>query len=142
MGLKRFPDWPARLLAAIEEKNETRFSPGKHDCCISACDIIERMTGTDIAANFRDYSNKKEMLAVLAEHGGVEAIADSVMREYGCEEIIVPLAGRGDMVMLNTVYGPTMVVIDLDGIHACACAVSGWRPVNIKTHATRAWRIG
>ena len=140
--LRRFPDWPTRLLAAIDEKAGTRFSPGIHDCCISACDIVERMTGEDIAARFRGYSGKEEMLATLETHGGVESIAETVMKEHGCGEIPIALAGRGDMSMLDTPDGPTMAIVDMDGIHAAACSAKGWRPVNIKQHATRTWRIG
>lgn len=140
--LTRYADWPARLLNAIEEKASTRFSPGTHDCCISACDIVERMTGTDIAANFRGYTNKEEMLATLEAHGGVGAIAEAVMNKYGCAEILIPLAGRGDMVLLDMPDGPTMAVVGMNGIDAVACSMRGWLPVNIKQHATRAWRIG
>lgn len=139
--LKRFPDWPARLLAAIEEKAAARFSPGTHDCCISACDIVERMTGTDIGASFRGYSDKEGMFATLDEHGGVEAIAEKVMSEYQCEEIPVGLAARGDMVMLDILDSPAMAIVDMDGIHTLACNTKGWLPVNVKQHATRAWRV-
>lgn len=142
MGVKRFPNWPARLLEAIAEKANTRFSPGEHDCCISACDIIERMTGTDIAANFRHYHTKKEMLSTLEEHGGVKAIAERVMREYDCEEIGISLAGRGDMALLDIIGGDTLGIVDMDGIHAVAPGAKGWEHVPIKVNASRAWRIG
>lgn len=141
--LKRREDWPQRLVEAVEEKADTRFSPGNHDCCISACDIVLRMTGTDIAKHFRGYRGKKEMLATLEEHGGVEAIAESVMAENGCEEIPTALAARGDIVLLNTPDGQTMAVVDTDGINSVACCgLRGWRRVPIGEYATRAWRIG
>lgn len=135
-------NWPARLIEAIAEKAGTRFSPGKHDCCVSACDIIERMTGTDIAANFRDYHTKKDMLSTLEDHGGVEAIVECVMQEYDCEEISIKLAGRGDMVMLDIVSGHTLAIVDMDGIHAIAPGAKGWERVPIKANARRAWRVG
>lgn len=142
MGLTRRQDWPNRFLEAVEKKNTTRFSPGLHDCCISACDIVERMTGADIGKHFRDYFGKKEMIETLKEHGGVESIAESVMKENDCEEIPISLAARGDMVMLNMPDGPTMAVVDMDGFNAIACGARGWERVSVKEYAARAWRIG
>ena len=142
MGLVRRNDWPARLLDAISEKATMRFSPGTHDCCISACDIIERMTGTDIAAGFRGYTNKDEMLKVWETHGGVEAIVQRVMAENDCAEIPISLASRGDMIMLETPDGPTLAIVDTDGINVVACGVRGLERVCIKDNAARAWRIG
>lgn len=140
--LRRRQDWPQRLSEAIESKADVRFSPGKHDCCISACDIVEQMTGTDIGHSFRDYSNKEEMKIVLDKHGGVESIAESIMLEYECPEILLTLAARGDMVMLNMPDGYTMGIVDHDGINAIACGTKGWESLPIKTCGERAWRIG
>ena len=142
MELRRRQDWPERMLRAIEEKVNTRFFPGVHDCCISACDIVKKITGTDVAAGFRNYRGKEEMRVVLDEHGGVEAIAEKTMRENGCNEIPISLAARGDFVMLDMPDGPTMAVVDMDGVNALACGTKGWERVHIKAHARRAWRVG
>ncbi|KKM65702.1 hypothetical protein LCGC14_1488600 [marine sediment metagenome] len=141
MGLRRRQDWPERLLEAINAKADTRFSPGIHDCCISACDIVLHMTGVDVAAKVRGYKGKEEMRAVLNEHGGVEATVESAMKENSCGEILVSLAGRGDFVLLDMADGPTLAVVDTDGINAIACGTKGWERVNIKAHAKRAWEV-
>ena len=142
MGLRRRQDWPLRFLEAVEAKKDTRFSPGIHDCCISACDIIKHITGTDIAVGFRNYRGKQEMLKTLSAHGGVESIAETIMKANVCAEIPIALASRGDMVMLDTPDGPTLAVVDTDGINAVACGTRGWKRPPVKSRATRAWRIG
>ncbi len=149
--LTRKENWPQLLREAIEDKKHARFQPGTHDCCISACDIVEKMTGVDVAAQFRDYSDKEGMQATLAEHGGVEMIAESVMIEYGCSEIPPSMAQRGDFLLLdfsdykdvpNAPDGAVIATVDPDGIHAVACGHKGWTRVPIKACAKRAWRVG
>lgn len=152
MGLRRKENWPRLLLEAIEEKKHARFQPGTHDCCISTCDLIERMTGADIAIEFRGYSDRKGMEETLAEHGGVDGIAESVTTEYGLAEIPPSMAQRGDLLMLdfseykkdipNAPDGAVFAIVDMDGIHAVACGYKGWTRVPIKACAKRAWRIG
>lgn len=148
MGLRRKENWPQLLFEAIEEKKHARFQPGTHDCCISACDIVERMTGVDVATEFRDYDDKESMEATLEKHGGVEAIAESVTIEYGLYEIPPSMAQRGDLLMLdfkgvpNAPDGVVMANVDLDGSHAIACGYKGWTRVPIKACAKRAWRVG
>lgn len=140
--LRRKQDWPQQLSDAIKAKVNVRFSPGVHDCCISACDIVERMTGVDIGHSFRGYSDKEEMQAAIESHGGVEAIAESIMQEYECAEIPIALAGRGDMLMLDMPDGYTMAIVGHDGANAVACGAKGWTRAAIKLYAKRAWRIG
>ncbi len=140
--LTRKQNWPQLLREAIEEKKHSRFQPGTHDCCISACDIVEKMTGVDVAAEFRGYTDKEGMQATLAEHGGVEMIAESVMIEYGCSEIPPSMAQRGDFLLLDMPDGATIANVDLDGVRAVACSDRGWQRLPIKGCAKRAWRVG
>ncbi len=149
--LTRKQNWPQLLREAIEEKKHARFQPGTHDCCISACDIVEKMTGVDIAAEFRDYYDKEGMQFALDEHGGVEKIAEIATKKYGLPEIPPSVAQRGDLLLLNfsdykdipnAPDGAVMANVDLDGSHAVACSDKGWQRVPIKACAKRAWRVG
>jgi hypothetical protein len=51
--MKRYEDWPQRLVAAIEAARGRPFSWGAMDCCLFAADVVLAMTGVDYAAGFR-----------------------------------------------------------------------------------------
>lgn len=141
--LKRKQNWTRLLLRAVEEKASTRFQPGVHDCCIAACDIVQAMTGVDVAAQFRDtYSTKEEMQDIVESNDGVEAMFEKEMIRCGAEEILVSQAGRGDFVMLAMPDGHTISVVSMDGINVVACGSKGWEEVPIKRYGVRAWRVG
>lgn len=137
----RKENWPSLLLEAIKVKENKRHSFGIHDCCISVCDLVESTTGVDIGKRFRGYRGKGGMEQTLHIHGGVEAIAESVMSEYGFDEIKPRTAQRGDVVLLTTEQGDAMGVIGMDGRHAITSGPRGWVELPIDS-IRRAWRIG
>lgn len=108
--MARREDWPLRLNAAIEAARERPFSWGKQDCCMFAAGVVRDLTGKDLAAPFRDaYAGRDEAGLLLAELGGVEALATAFLGE--------PLPGpafaqRGDVVMVQTDEGPALGICD------------------------------
>lgn len=141
--LKRKQNWTRLLLRAVKEKANTRFQPGVHDCCIAACDIVQAMTGVDVAAQFRDtYSTKEEMQDIVESNDGVEAMFEKEMIRCGAEEILVSQAGRGDFVMLDMPDGHTIGVVSMDGVDVWACGAKGFEQLSAKEHGVRAWRVG
>lgn len=140
-AVKRKENWPVLLREAIAAKARTRACFGIHDCCISVCDLIESMTGLDVGKSFRGYRGKEGMQETLDAHGGVEAIAEKIMEEYGYSEINPRLAQRGDTVLLNTAQGDAMGTVGMDGRFVITAGARGWVDTPI-SHAKRAWRIG
>lgn len=140
-SIARKENWPSLLVEAIKAKENKRGIFGVHDCCISVCDLVESMTGVDIGKRFRGYRGRAEMRETLDVNDGVEAIAESVMSEYGCEEINPRMAQRGDVVLLTTEQGDAMGAIDMDGRHAITSGARGWVTLPIDS-IRRAWRVG
>lgn len=140
-SIGRRENWPSLLLEAIKAKEAQRHSFGVHDCCISVCDLVEAMTGIDIGKRFRGYRGKAGMKETLDVNDGVEAIAESVMSEYGFEEVAPRTAQRGDVVLLTTEQGDAMGVIGMDGRYAITSGKRGWVELPVDS-IRRAWRIG
>lgn len=142
--LRRFEDWPSRLNSYLETRRYAEFGYGSHDCCLFVGDAILAMTGTDIAAYFRNsYRSSLEALRRIRSYtpfATVEGVVEAVMRDYELPELRVPAqATRGDAVLLETPSGDTLGLISLSG-HLIAASERGWRTFSLE-HARRAWRV-
>ena len=142
--LRRFEDWPSRLSSYLETRRHAEFGYGTHDCCLFVGDAILAMTGTDIAAYFRDsYHSSLEALRRIrsyTEFATVEGVVEAVMRRYGIPELSLPThAARGDAVLLELACGEVLGLVSLSG-SAIAAAECGWRSYSLE-HARRAWRV-
>lgn len=139
---RRRQDWPRYLADYLCVAAKKPFTWGEHDCCLYACGAIEALTGLDVAAPFRGlYGDKATALRVLAKYNGVEGIAQMVAREHGFDEIPPLMAGRGDVVSVETLEaGVALAVVDLDGRSILAIAPAGPRHAPLQA-ARRAWRI-
>ena len=95
----------------------------------------------DIGGRVRGYVGKEGMRDTLSAHGGIESIAETVMRDYGCSEINPKTGQRGDVVLLETAQGDAMGAISMDGKYAITSGKRGWISLPIGS-IKRAWRIG
>ena len=87
--------------------SDLAFSWGGSDCCLFVCDGIEAMTGTDPGARWRGlYLSEKGARRVLRDNGGVRGLASLILGE----PIPPPLAGRGDVVLIDTPDGEALAL--------------------------------
>lgn len=132
--MQRLEDWPTRLAEFIEARHERAFSWGESDCCLFVCDVIEAMTGTDPGARWRGiYTSEKGARRVLRDNGGVAGIATLVLGP----PVPAALAGRGDVVLIDTLYGEALAIClggqigaqGVDGIEfmAAGLAKAAWK---------------
>ncbi|GLC97860.1 hypothetical protein Tamer19_72690 [Cupriavidus sp. TA19] len=105
--MQRLEDWPTRLAEFIEARRERAFSWSESDCCLFVCDAIEAMTGTDPGARWRGlYTTEKGARRVLRDNGGVRGIATLVLGA----PVPTALAGRGDVLLIDTPHGEALAV--------------------------------
>ncbi|WP_434033725.1 DUF6950 family protein [Cupriavidus sp. a3] len=133
--MQRLEDWPTRLAEFIEARRERAFSWGNSDCCLFVCDAIEAMTGTDPGARWRGlYSSEKGARRVLCDNGGVDGIAALVLGQA----MPPALAGRGDVVLIDTPHGQALALC-LGGLIA-AQGQAGIEFMEMK-QAKAAWKV-
>src|SRR5690242_20348824 len=103
--LSRFSDWPARLEVFLTAHHTSIFRYGRFDCALFVADAIQAMTGTDLAAEFRDkYRTRAGAFrrARSLEMGlSVQLIAERLAESHALPEIPVLRATRGDMVLIR-----------------------------------------
>lgn len=104
MELHRFDDWHDRLATYFAIVDETPFEWGTHDCALFAASAIQRMTGVDIAADFRGkYSDNIGAALALREYGA-GTLQKTFTALLGASKHI-SRAHRGDVVCLNNSMG-------------------------------------
>jgi Domain of unknown function (DUF6950) len=132
--MQRFRDWATRLEAFLGSGPAREFRYGEFDCCLFVCDAIYVMTGADPAELFRGrYSNRRQARKLLARAGGVAAVA----ARYGLPEIPVPLAGRGDVLLMKP---SALGLVALNGRDALVLTDAGIGR-RAAAGALRAWRV-
>ena len=146
MPLTRFPHWATRELHAhFLSHEETPFKWGLNDCCLSAADAIQAMTGTDIATDFRGrYSTQLgSVIAIKAVTGGT-SIEDAVTfcaAKHELVEWLSPLlAQRGDLVLIQDDDRLIAGVVHLNGKHVISIGEQGLKRLPL-TSVTRAWKV-
>jgi hypothetical protein len=125
----------------IFENVSTPFEFGKHDCCLTACNLLQISTGKDAAESFRGtYDNAVGMFITLKKNGGVEAIADRICKELGWKEISPLFATKGDLVMVDAGSDrQALMVVDLNGSELIGAGPIGFtrKPLS---DGIKAWR--
>lgn len=132
--MDRLPDWPARLVEFVEARHARAFSWGESDCCLFVSDGVEAITGADPAARWRGlYSSEKGARRVLRDNGGVVGLASLA---FGAP-VVAALAGRGDVVLIDTPAGEALALCvgsliaaqGLDGLefHPIGAAKAAWK---------------
>ncbi|PVY81051.1 hypothetical protein C7414_102379 [Cupriavidus alkaliphilus] len=133
--MQRLEDWPTRLSEFIEARRERAFSWGDSDCCLFVCDGVEAMTGADPGARWRGlYASEKGARRVLRDNGGVAGIATLVLGAA----VPPALAGRGDVVLIDTPHGEALALC-LGGL----IAAQGQQGIDFQpmTAAKAAWKV-
>lgn len=141
--IERLLDWPERLAAAVKAAETSPFVYGEHDCGLFAADVITAMTGVDILQTTRGaYSTEAGCYKYLKRvfGGGVRAACETVMAQYGCPEVPVAYAQRGDVVLLRQAAGDEVVGICL-GVFTVAVTAHGLAAVPTFTSGCKAWRV-
>lgn len=131
----RREDWPLRLAAFVEAARARPFSYGDWDCCLMAAAWVNEATGVDHAADLCGrYADEPGAAALLADRGGVQAIATAALGN----PIRPAFAQRGDLVMIETPRGPALgVCIGADAVFPGARGAQ-WVPMAQWRHA---WRV-
>lgn len=91
---ERAPDWPERLVAAVDLYRGGRFSWGVADCGTFFADCVLFMTGFDPIADIRGYRDERSALKRLKAAG-----FDTVEALVACRfpPVAPALAQRGDL---------------------------------------------
>ena len=95
----RKEDWPEIIASEIAAADKP-FVWGEWDCCLFAAHVIYAVTGEDFAKEFRGYTTQIGAAKLLKQYGGVNGIASKFL-----PEILVPFAGRGDVVEIDGALG-------------------------------------
>lgn len=109
--IERYPDWPERLKAAIEDARDLPFAWGTNDCVMFACNVMLEITGVDFAHEFRgSYDDRRGAMRALQKCAGLglEALADHLAAKHDIAEVPVAFAQRGDVMLLDTPTGPAL----------------------------------
>lgn len=95
----------ARLRSYIREGAALPFVWGQSDCCPWALGWVEREIGSDPFATVRGaYASRMACARLLAQHGGLEALARRLMSTAGLRE--TDAAKPGDVALVQTAIGP------------------------------------
>lgn len=125
----RHEDWPERMADKLREWRAKPFEWGLADCVIFVADMVQAMTGCDLAEKVRGrYASEFGARRQILEHGG--DLAELLTRKLGAP-VAVNFAQRGDIVMsggnLGICVGPSgafvtpagLIYIDLADCSAC-----------------------
>ena len=140
--MARLPNWVDNYTKFIVSRRSMPFEFGSHDCCITVCDMIRAITGTDPAVDFRHlYNSPLSALRKIKEYGDVDNIAEEVCKKFGWQEIAPNYATRCDIACVDTGGGrKALGWFDLDASKIFLAGMVGVqdRP---RREALRAWRI-
>lgn len=124
-ALTRWPNWPETLAGLVEQRAETAFRWGEHDCALFACDAVMVMAGVDPAEGLRGtYRTERQADALIAQHGSLEALAAHQFALHGLGDCAPAFAQRGDvalvtqgnMLALGVVVGDSVAVPAAQGL--------------------------
>jgi hypothetical protein len=142
--LERLPDWQSRLSAFVVANSARRFEYGAFDCGLFVAGAIEAMTGVDVAGELRGkYRRRGEAFRAIADLCGrptMAAAAEFFAARWGCCEIPVGLAQRGDAVQLKRNRAAALGIVAMHGTEILTPYRDGLLRLPLE-HATRAWRI-
>lgn len=148
MALTRKKFWDTRdFHQFLQQRKNSPFEWGVHDCALFAADGIEAITGVDIASAFRGkYSDEAGARAAIKEVCNGETVADAAAwcaAQHGLRELQHPLmAQRGDLVIYEDVVTgqPISGIVHLSGRHLVAAGPRGLKRVGIHM-VRRAWHV-
>lgn len=134
--MSRYPDWPERLWAFVEDRRRAPFVWAQNDCALFAADGVLALTGTDPAkAIRRRYTTATGAARLIKRAGGLGDLAASVLPN----EINPRMAQRGDVVLYTgTDEEPTLGLCI--GSEAVSPGPDGLM-LTPMARALRAWRV-
>ena len=142
--MERRENWEHFLSEFIFKRKDSSFKYGQNDCCLFVADAVEKITGVDIAEEFRgQYTTKAEAYKLLMNFSGgaVEETFKTLSRQYGFHEISPNYAGRGDIVLVEGEMGDAVGIVDMTGEQVAIPARKGL--ISFPMIAIRkAWRVG
>lgn len=140
--MARAENWPKRLNDAVDAARSKPFEWGTHDCCLMAADMIYAITADDPAASFRGtYSTEAEAAELIASHGSLKKLVQSIATPRGWISTKPALARRGDLVMFTSpvTNQPALgICLGRDSVFPSASGGLGF--VNT-TECSAAWRV-
>ena len=102
--MRRYEDWPDRLVCFLAARDRTPLKWGTSDCSLFACDAVKAMNGSDPGHWFREkYKTKTRAFRLLRQFagGGLIETTERVMKEMDYPEIKPEKANSGDVVLIN-----------------------------------------
>ena len=126
------------------------FVWGQHDCVLFALGSAKAIAGVttvdELRGKYKSAIGAQREMRKRYGASNLSEAATAVQREWGVEEIPVSFAQRGDIVEADVVSaeggsGPSLGVVDLDGVHALFAGPFGAIRIKI-TDCRRAWRVG
>ena len=149
MAITRNDHWALLLHEWIESKRDVVFSYDSSvgtDCCTFVADAVKAMTGTDIAAAFRNQYTTQlgalKTIKTISDGTTVEDVAVFVTNQFEMKELsTVKLAQRGDIVLFDGDEGQAMGIVSLNGRDALFVSDKGLNTLPVK-ECRRAWRVG
>ena len=102
--MRRYEDWPDRLVCFLADRDRTPLKWGTSDCSLFACDAVKAMNGSDPGHWFREkYKTKTRAFRLLRQFagGGLIETTERVMKEMDYPEIKPEKANSGDVVLIN-----------------------------------------
>jgi hypothetical protein len=142
--ITRKPDWETALAIYIDANLRTPFEWGVFDCCLFATNAVREITGTDLAAGFRDkYTNRTGALKQIAQYGDLQGLAEAIALINEIPEVGLLFASRGDVLLVaQTIEDEESLALAIVGmgVHGMGAGPGGL--VEIERSAwLRAWKI-
>lgn len=136
--MPRVNNWPRALNDYVAAHEQQAFAWGAHDCIMFACGAIEAITGKDPAHHWRGkYASAFGAARIFHDWGGFEEMIATIAGAEGFDEVPVPQARRGDLVLIHEKRPSAGVCL---GLHSAFTGKD--RLMLVKTAAcSRAWRV-
>ena len=131
--MQRLPNWRSRLHKLIDEKEHTPFKYGQNDCCLFGADVVQALTDTDLAANYRGKYRTLDGGLKLIKKDGFKTHIHLIQSTF--DEIPVSLSREGDIGLVGS------AVVVLLGSFAVGLTDTGIARVKIE-EVEKAFRIG
>lgn len=107
--MTRYEDWPRRLREIVTARSTACFIWGQHDCALFAADAVQAQTGIDLAASYRGrYRSASGSIRALKRYGA--GTLEASVTECLGDPVDSRQASRGDVVLFESCYGPTLSI--------------------------------
>lgn len=92
--MTRSQNWPSLLASFLRDRAGAPFVWGSNDCLLFCADLVQELTGEDLASEFRGhYNTAADANALIEPYGGVEGVLTAKLGEPK----LIGFANRGDI---------------------------------------------